>query len=124
MNAMLLKDERSELGTFCEAILEAHSTSLCREEEIIRNKREANRRKWEAKLRRASGCDGRHVRRENVPVLPVRPGSARLRPTTASAIFRRLRRQAKRSPFRLRQFRSLLGRDRGYTMDKDMAKRG
>ena len=74
MNAILLKDERSELGAFCEAILEAHGTSICQEEEIIRNKREANRRKWEAKLRRASGCDGSHVRREHVP---APPGSAR-----------------------------------------------
>jgi len=94
MNAILLKDERSELGAFCEAILEAHGTSICREEEIIRNKREANHRKWEAKLRR----DCSHVRRENGPLdgaadpAPlIRPGRARIRPTTASAIFRWLR---------------------------------
>jgi hypothetical protein len=55
MNAILLKDERSELEFF-EAILGAHGPSICRAEEIIRNKREANHRKWEAKLRRANGC--------------------------------------------------------------------
>ena len=58
MNATLLKDERTELEAFCETIAEAHDPSISREEEIIRNKREANHRKWEAKLRRASGCDG------------------------------------------------------------------
>jgi hypothetical protein len=97
MNAILLKDERTELAAFCEAILEVHGTSICREEEIIRNKREANHRKWEAKLRRASGCDGSHIRGENEPLNraagppPLRgPGSAKIKPTTASAIFRRL----------------------------------
>ena len=67
MNAILVKDERSEFEAFCEAIVEPHGTSICREEEIVRNKREANRRKWEARLRRASGCDGGYVRRENGP---------------------------------------------------------
>lgn len=51
MNVILLKDERTELEAFYEAIVEAHGTSICRAEEIIRNKREANHRKWEAKLR-------------------------------------------------------------------------
>jgi hypothetical protein len=62
------KDERTELEAFCEAIVGADGTSICREEEIIRNKRQANHWKWKAKIRGANLCDRSQVRRESGPL--------------------------------------------------------